>query len=148
MYFQLQAIRRRSLVGLFVNARQAFYAIIRQLALNIPVLRDELAWLMKTSKLPPEATLGLEKKLTDAPLATRGVDQRLSTVTSEAYAETWFAIEELTNICDTHKRTKAGEPLADIIFGFSCAELFLTPIDARAMKDWWSRRHGREMCHC
>ncbi|CAE7725799.1 unnamed protein product [Symbiodinium microadriaticum] len=60
--------------------------------------------------------------------AFRGVEEHLTALVSDLFRGTWFRLESSSTLTGTRRGTRPGDPLADLLFGFSFAG-YLRSID-------------------
>ena len=116
--------RGSSLAVLFIDVVKAFYSVLRQMVMSVPLTDDALAKIMATIGLPREAMEDLAEHLAQ-PTAFQeaGISTSLDATISEAHEDTWFSTQLLPTVAHTYKGTKPGDPLGDIVFNFLAARV-------------------------
>ena len=109
-----------SIALIFVDARQAFYAVIRKLVLQVVEPEQAMLSLFEQLRMPPEAVEELRSILTKGPsmeestLSTTAVRDIASTFTASH-----FQVRESETLGSANKGTSFGHPYADVVFSFA-----------------------------
>ena len=123
-FWDVQKIRKKCAAVIFVDLVSAFYTTLRELVMHFDRSDEQIASMMKTLGLPSDVMADLAANLA-GPTAFEdaGVDDHLQALLAECHNSTWFAIDGLSNITCTKRGTRAGDILADAIFGFAAARV-------------------------
>ena len=106
-----------SIALIFVDARQAFYAIARKLVLSVVETDQAVVSLFEQLRIPPEAIEELKAILAEglamenSTLSALTVRDIASTVTASH-----FEVRGSTNLGSAHKGTRPGYLYADVVF--------------------------------
>ncbi|CAE7504859.1 unnamed protein product [Symbiodinium sp. CCMP2592] len=134
------ALMVRSFMGLFVrrsctaavtfyDIRAAYYRMVRHTL--VPTLRDDrpLLALIHQLGLPPAAVNELHQHLTNlALLPAAGVGEHATALVADLFRGTWFRLDKSVVLTATSRGSRLGDPLADLLFGFSLAG-YLAAVD-------------------
>ena len=63
LFQEWTAARKRSSAVLYVDIASAFYAVLRELVMNLDTSDQAIAWLMQQLNIPPQAFSDLEREL-------------------------------------------------------------------------------------
>ena len=104
---------------LYYDIKAAFYRVVRQLVVAVPETDEALVRLLHTLGLPPAALEELRDKLSAiAALPAAGVSPHATALVSDILQGTYFRVDHSSLIHLTKRGTRAGDPTADLLFGF------------------------------
>ena len=105
---------------IFVDAKQAFYAVLRSLVVDLQESDYAVAYLLKSLNIPPEAMQELATKLEQASVFEQeGLPGPLHRDIASTYTATHFSVRNADKIGLALAGTRPGHPYADIVF-FIC----------------------------
>ena len=117
-------MERTSIALIFVDARQAFYAIIRKLVLNVVEKDQAVISFGLRVKIPPTAMeelkiiLGKGPAMDDSTLSDLIVRDIASTFTAHV-----FEVRGSAKFWAAHKGTRPGHPYADVVLSFASPQV-------------------------
>ena len=109
---------------LFIDLRAAFYTVIRQSFTNMPSRNQ--AFMEAMSKLgfsQPEVAQLL--RFAEQESVTDGLPNHLQRILHDMMTNTFFTIQGLPDPCCTHRGTRPGDPVADILFNMCMTKLLV-----------------------
>ena len=110
-------MRRFSSFQLFLDVRTAYYAVVRQLLLPVPLSRDEALDVLDSVDIPVAMLPLLEESLSRPALIPQVTgDPHLANILTDAHQDTWFTVPGVTTAAATLKGTRPGDSLADMLF--------------------------------
>ena len=105
---------------IFVDARQAFYAVIRKLVLQVVEPEHAIFSLFEQLRIPPKAVEKLRGILANGPAME---ESTLSATTVRANASTYtashFQVRGSEDLESVNKGKRPGHPYADVVFSFA-----------------------------
>ena len=105
---------------LFVDAKEAFYAIVRTLVVPKVESDEAVAYLFNRLGLPPQAMDELRERLQQRAIFTDlELPPAITTDIASTYTGTYFTMQGSEEIGIALKGTRPGHPYADIIFAFA-----------------------------
>ena len=108
---------------IFVDAKQAFYAIIRSLVVPVCESDEAVAFMFSQLKIPPSSMDALRATLRKGPTIT---ETKVAPAASRDIASTLsachFTVRGSSLLGSANKGTRPGHPYADIIFAFCFSE--------------------------
>ena len=110
----------QSLALLFVDARQAFYAVLRKCVIPIEESGEAIIHMFRTLQIPPEAMTELITILQQAPaFQDAELPPTFIQDTTANYTNIFFQVSG-SNLAGSAKRgTRPGHPYADLVFAFA-----------------------------
>ncbi|CAE7621754.1 unnamed protein product [Symbiodinium sp. CCMP2456] len=106
----------------FYDIKAAYYHVLRQTLVQSPDQDGPLLQLLHRIGIPPAAVSELQGHLARiALLGEAGVDEHVATIVADLFRGTWFRLESSEVLTGTRRGTRPGDPLADLLFGFSFA---------------------------
>ena len=130
--------RRLSHALIFVDLRSAFYSVVREFLLSKPPADLDLLGLCTALGLTDEQVMALVSLLDPGgDNMSQAVPQHLKAYLADLLACTWFQVRGADHPIQTHKGTRPGDPLADLLFSMCIAG----PLQllAREMRDAGAR---------
>ena len=109
---------------LFIDLRAAFYTVIRQSFTNMPSRNQ--AFMDAMTKLgfsQPEVAKLL--RFAEQESVTDGLPNHLQRILHDMMTNTFFTIQGLPDPCCTHRGTRPGDPVADILFNMCMTKLLV-----------------------
>ncbi|CAE7808085.1 unnamed protein product [Symbiodinium sp. CCMP2592] len=106
----------------FYDVKAAYYRMLRHTL--VPTLFDDrpLLALIHRLGLPPAAVCELQRHLSNlALLPAAGVGQHATALVADLFRGTWFRLDKSSVLTVTSRGSRPGDPLADLLFGFSLA---------------------------
>ena len=121
--FQGWAMRRSHTTAItFYDIKAAYYRVLRQTLLQSPGDDRALLRLLHKAGIPSEALPELHAHLANmALLAEANVSVHMQSVIADLFRGSWFRLEPETLLTATHRGSRPGDPLADLLFGFCLA---------------------------
>ena len=118
-------LHQRQCVGLlFLDLTEAFYRIVRQLALGGSIDDEAIATVGARLKLGPDLLHALHAHLDEASAVDRaGLSPQLQKVLRALHTDTHFFVGIQQDACRTSLGTRPGDCFADIVFSFLWARL-------------------------
>ena len=123
-FVDLGRVRKTSVAVLFVDVVGAFASVVREIVIGRLTDASQVAKIC--AKLRLEQSLGQEVvnlARRGGVLSDAGASPHLAALIREAHRNTWFAIEGLDTIVKISAGTKAGDPLADLVFNLLMAAI-------------------------
>ncbi|CAE7727756.1 unnamed protein product [Symbiodinium sp. CCMP2592] len=121
--FQLIAHHRREFCAItFYDVKSAFYQVIRQTLLPSRNGLDDTGFLrlLHGIGIPDSAIPELAQHLRNmATLSAAGTDDHLVSQVADLFRGSWFRLDNAGPLVLTRKGTRPGDPMADILFGFT-----------------------------
>ena len=108
---------------LFFDFSAAFYSVIRQAIVQIPDSEQALTRVLLHMGMT-EADIDSLLMSTQTDEALRGLQPHLRHILADMLTNTHFPIRHLEEVCITHRGTRPGDPVADILFNL-CMDLVL-----------------------
>ena len=113
----------------FYDIKAAYYHVLRQTLLRTSDCDRPLLHLLHRIGIPAAAVQELHDHLAKVALLDEaGVEEHLTALVSDLFRGTWFRLESSSTLTGTRRGTRPGDPLADLLFGFSFAG-YLRSID-------------------
>eukprot|EP00438_Fugacium_kawagutii_P032107 Skav212431 [mRNA] locus=scaffold1479:102244:107277:+ [translate_table: standard] len=123
-YCRTMKQRHRSSALIFVDLREAFYRIVRGLALDHDLTDEAIVKMIHTFNLPPSAIHDLHQHLGDPhALAAAGFSVAQIRSVSCIHSATWFRMSQQPDLVATTRGSRPGDSFADVIFGFVYARV-------------------------
>jgi len=118
-HLRIQAAQGRSAAVLFLDLQEAFYRVLRPLALGDTMTDEAIGAMMQRLRLPPSAMTELARLL-DLPGATEqaGLPQHLRMAMCAIHTDTHFHVEGQSDRVRTQAGSRPGDPFADVDFGY------------------------------
>ena len=109
-----------SIATIFVDAKSAFYAVIRRLVMPMDQSDEDIARLFRDLHLPPEALHELAEALsvTDA-LTEAGASPTLTNDILSTFTASHFTVRGSNKVGEATQGTRPGHPYADAVFAFA-----------------------------
>ena len=126
-FLRLQAQRGRSSAIIFLDLQEAFYRVLRPLALGDVMHDDAIAAMMQRLALPVSAMEELARHL-EEPGATEqaALPEHLKRAVNAIHTDTHFHMEGQRDHVRTQAGSRPGDPFADVVFGFLFSRLLHT----------------------
>ena len=135
-HLRIQAAQGRSAAVLFLDLQEAFYRVLRPLALGDTMTDEAIGAMMQRLCLPPSAMteLGL---LLEQPGATEqaSLPPHLRLALQAIHTDTHFHIEGQTDKVRTQAGSRPGDPFADVIFGYLFSRILSAVEDKLVTED-------------
>ena len=122
----LRSRRQRGLnVGMvFLDLCEAFYRIVRELAIGGPACDETIAKMGHRLGMGEDLLYALYRHLDDEhALARAGLSRQMQMVVRSLHADTHFSLQGQEDRCKTRLGTRPGDSWADLIFSFLSARL-------------------------
>ena len=122
----LRSRRARGLnVGMiFLDLCEAFYRIVRELAIGGPANDEVIAQMGARLGMSTDLLHELYRHLEDDhPIARAGMSLQMQTVVRSLHTDTHFSLRGQSDACKTQLGTRPGDSWADLIFSFLWARL-------------------------
>ena len=104
----------------FYDIKAAYYHVLRQTLVSTPSCDRPLLALLHKVGIPSEAVCELHDHLAKvALLGEAGIGEHLEAIITDLFRGTWFRLEASSTLTGTRRGTRPGDPLADLLFGFS-----------------------------
>ena len=118
-HLRIQAAQGRSAAVLFLDLQEAFYRVLRPLALGDTMTDEAIGTMMQRLRLPPSAMTELARLL-DLPGATEqaGLPPHLRLAMCAIHTDTHFHVEGQIDRVRTQAGSRPGDPFADVVFGY------------------------------
>ena len=109
-----------SIATIFVDAKSAFYAVIRRLVMPMDQSDEDIARLFRDLHIPPEALHELAEALSliDA-LTEAGASPTLTNDILSAFTASHFTVRGSNKVGEATQGTRPGHPYADVVFAFA-----------------------------
>ena len=102
---------------LFVDIAAAYYGVVREAILGPCASGRPLSDLVACLGLSPEDLQQLTYFVEQEPvLREQGAEELFTEVANELHRNTWFILSGDTKVIETHRGTRPGGSLADIVF--------------------------------
>jgi hypothetical protein len=110
----------KSIATIFVDAKSAFYAVIRRLVMPMDQSDEDVARLFRDLHLPPEALHELAEALalTDA-MTEAGAPPTLTNDVLSTFTASHFTVRGSNKVGEATQGTRPGHPYADAVFAFA-----------------------------
>ena len=123
-YQRWQRDRGRNFGFLFLDLTEAFYRVLRPLALGGQWSDETLARMAQRLQLPDDVLADLYVKLQEPhSLELAGAPSHHQRYIRALHQDTFFYVDGQTDICRTELGSRPGDSFADIIFGYLWARL-------------------------
>ena len=110
------ALKRTALV-VFFDVKTAFYAVIRQMLLPVPLSREEYLDVLDSGDFPLPLVPILEAAMACPALVPEvSSDKHSTSILTDAHSDTWFHVQDANDLAATLKGTRPGDSLADLLF--------------------------------
>ena len=118
---------KRSHAMIFLDLQEAFYRVLRPIAIGGVITDTLLASIAERLRLPIDAVSDLHQLL-QLPAATEmaGLPPHLSRALQALHTNTHFRVHGQTDATHTRVGTRPGDPFADVVFGYMFARLLTT----------------------
>eukprot|EP00435_Cladocopium_sp_Y103_P016152 s505_g4.t1 len=118
-------ISQKKCVGLlFLDLSEAFYRIVRQLAIGGTLSDEVIAAMGQRLKLSTDLLHELYQHLDAEPaIVTAGLPPWQQNTMKALHSDTHFHVRDQPDVCQTHLGTRPGDCYADIVFSFIWARL-------------------------
>lgn len=118
---------KRSHAMIFLDLQEAFYRVIRPIAIGGVITDTLLSSIADRLRLPPDAVRDLYHLL-QLPAATEmaGLPPHLARALQALHTNTHFRVHGQTDATHTRVGTRPGDPFADVVFGYMFARLLTT----------------------
>ena len=121
---RIQAARGRSTALIFLDLTEAFYRVIRQLALPLECSDELLAHVAERLRLGPDALFELHELLgRSCAVADASLPSHAQRAFSALHLDTHFGLHGQSDRCVTALGSRPGDAFADVIFGFLWAKV-------------------------
>merc|ERR1712051_118118 len=121
-FFHVARRSGRSAAALFIDLRDAYYRVLREVVVGGKIDAEVIAALALRLGLPREAAAQLEHAFDGiAREAATGLSEREAAWLQELHGSTWFALENADDVDLTRSGTRPGDPLSDAVFLFFAA---------------------------
>ncbi|CAE6971530.1 unnamed protein product, partial [Symbiodinium sp. CCMP2592] len=121
--------RSHSTAITFYDLKAAYYRVLRQVLLKSPDEDAALLRLLHQAGVPLQAVGELCQHLQSlATLAEAEVSGHLQSVVADLFRGSWFRLEPESLLTATHRGSRPGDPLADLLFGF-CFASYLQSVE-------------------
>ena len=121
-----------------MDAKEAFYAVLRTLVAPIHESDEAVAYLFKHLGLPQEAMQELRRVLQEAPMFTTiGLPQATITDVASTYTGTHFTMRGSAELGIALRGSRPGHPYADIVFAFAfqkVLQILVEKLDAHDLR--------------
>ena len=110
----------KSIATIFVDAKSAFYAVIRKLVMPMDQSDEDIARLFRDLHLPPEAFHELAEalSLTDA-MTEAGASPTLTNDVLSTFIASHFIVNGSSKVGEATQGFRPGHPYADAVFAFA-----------------------------
>lgn len=103
-----------SFLALFIDVQSAFHHLVRELVMGI---RDKEHLEIALEQLTVQEALGVDKWLQlPSILEQFGVPPQLLRIVQDVHANTWFRVPTVDALVKTHRGSRPGSPIADMIW--------------------------------
>ena len=118
-FLQGAQVAKVSSTVLFVDIKEAFYRLVRQLVAPVQDTADAIFTVLDRLALPEPHRSVLQAMMGGADLVTVGHrSPLLAACVADVLQHTWFAVRGSGQLTATKSGSRPGDPLADILFGF------------------------------
>jgi len=116
-YLRAAAAKGHSAILLMVDLVEAFYRVLRPLALGSDYRDDDIARIAQKLRLPDDVLHQLHAHLADpSAIAKAGMTKTAQQVLQAIHSDTFFQMPGQTDICRTTVGTRPGDSFADVVF--------------------------------
>ena len=99
--------------GFFLDIKEAFYSLVRELVMDLSTSDDAAAWILKSLNLPDTAFQELAELLHQPPLLTQAaVSDHLHHLIAETHPDTWWMLRKAPEPAHAMRGASPGRPLA------------------------------------
>lgn len=118
-FLRIDCQRGCSIGVLFLDLREAFYRVLRPLALNAAWTDEELAVIVQRLKLPAGTLHELHRHLQEpCALEQAGLPGYIQNYVTAIHTDTWFQMRNQQDLVRTTIGSRPGDCYADVVFGF------------------------------
>eukprot|EP00438_Fugacium_kawagutii_P021132 Skav213922 [mRNA] locus=scaffold1439:306795:310370:- [translate_table: standard] len=118
-YLRIQAAAHRSAAVVFIDLREAFYRIVRALAVDDTWTDDSVAKVAHAFNLPPSAVHDLYEHLRQPPSASQaGMTAAQRRAIASIHTTTWFTMRSQQDRVLTTRGSRPGDSFADVVFSY------------------------------
>ena len=119
-FLRLAKANNRTVGALFLDLKDAFYTVIRELVAPLATSAEDLEELMQTLEIDRVFEGPLREALS-RPFVLEGLvdDQHLLAMVSEAYTNNWLTTDHADGVARSRRSTCPGTVLADIVFNLA-----------------------------
>ena len=105
--------------------KNAYYKLLRELCINTELDQAQLAFLLRTLKLPSEDLVPIWTKIKEGKDAMRELDVEETTkeMAKVFHQNTWFSMHQSARIARTLRGTRPGDSWADLLFNYVATQL-------------------------
>ena len=103
---------------LFLDVRNAFYRLLRELCIDTSIDKNQLAFLLQTLQISSEELLPIWNHLHrgQAAMETMDLDETIHEMAKTFHQGTWFHMTNSPMLARTLRGTRPGDPWADLLF--------------------------------
>lgn len=139
-HLRIQKLRGRAAALVFVDLREAFYRIIRALALDHPFTDESVAHIVRIFALPAHVVHDLHEHLRNPnALASAGLSPAQCRAVAAVHSSTWFKMNRQQDTVATTRGSRPGDSFADVIFSY---------VYSRVVTRAKSQLHAQEILDC
>ena len=135
-FMRWQARLGRPTALIFLDLTEAFYRVVRPLALGGDISDEQVAETAAKLGLQHDALHEFHAKLAEpSAIAEAGASQTVQRFLQAIHAETWFRLGDQPDIVKTSMGSRPGDSYADVVFGFLWSKLLHSYVDVLAEHD-------------
>ena len=118
-YLRAAALQQQSAALLMVDLVEAFYRVLRPLALGSSFTDAEIAQLAQRLQLHPDVMHQLQQHLTEeSAVAAAGMTPQAQRLLCAIHSDTFFKMPGQRDVCRTTIGSRPGDSFADVVFTF------------------------------
>ena len=104
---------------MLLDLKEAFYRMFRPLCMDGPVTDQAIAHLMSRLQMPEDAMRVLRRALCDpSALEQAGMTEQQRRCIRAVHSQTFFWMQQQTDVVQTTHGSRPGDPFADVIFSY------------------------------
>lgn len=118
-YLRAAALQHQSAALLMVDLVEAFYRVLRPLAIGSSFTDEEIALLAQRLQLHPDVMQQLRRHLNDeSAVAVAGMTPQAQRLLCAIHSDTYFKLPGQSDVCRTTIGSRPGDSFADAVFTF------------------------------
>ena len=123
-FLRIQKSRKRSAGICFLDLKEAFYRIVRPLAVNVSMTDDDIAAMLARLGLPASVFDDLRHLLCEpSAIQQAGLPWYAQKYVSALHLDTHFSLHGQDDQCRTTIGSRPGDSFADVVFGYTFARV-------------------------
>ena len=145
-YMRAAATKNQSVILLMVDLVEAFYRVLRPLALGTSFSDNEIAAAARRLNMPPDVMHQLHQHLSEeSAVHQAGMPPHAQRVIKAIHLDTFFQVPGQSDVCRTTAGSRPGDSFADAVFTFLFArvlKVFQTKLHEHALLEFIGKDDG------